>query len=203
MSPVLTGTKPAKKRGRQIGKSRPKMTLGLVLHGIVMQLLLKDFSQIYDVVQKHHERNRAPRAPDPEQLRNVASRHAATTDVDIFKDDEESSDTDSDTDSDASSDNDKPRAKRHSQKPYTGKTTNPRKLGFYPPQWRDILEAAQKKWRPWMGYVCGFPDREDKMHLDEALRCITSSLSEHTEDGGKVEKGMDEEFLVLRLLTMW
>lgn len=119
-------------------------------------------------------------------------------DVNIIGGDKESSRVDYNSDLDPPSDDDtsKSRAIRHSQKPYTGKTTDPRQLGFYPPQWRDILEAAQKKWRPWMACVCGFPDREDKKHLDEALDCIRSSVSEHTENGGQVETGIDKAFLV-------
>jgi hypothetical protein len=88
----------------------------------------------------------------------------------------------------------KSRAKRHSQKAYTGKVSDPKKFGFYPPQWRDILEAAQKKWRLWMGQVCGFPDKQNPEHLDEALDCVERSLSEHTNNGGRVEKGMNKEF---------
>jgi hypothetical protein len=156
-----------------------------------MRMQYGDYSIIYlqafDVVQKFHERNRAPRAPDPDQLRVIRAGHV-TMDVDINDDAEET--TNDSTDDDRC----KPRAKRHSQKPYTGRTKDPKKFGFYPPQWRDVLEAAQKKWRPWMVLVCAFPDREEDDHLKEALLCVTRSLSDHTENGGKVEKGMNNDF---------
>jgi hypothetical protein len=62
------------------------------------------------------------------------------------------------------------RAKCHSQRPYTGQTDNPKKLGFYPPQWWDILEGGQLKiFQPWMAYECGFPIREDEDHMVKAI----------------------------------
>jgi hypothetical protein len=144
------------------------------------------YFQAFDIIKKFHERNRAPRAPDPNQLHAIRTHHA-TMDVDTDDDNEEASD-----DSDVTTDDDRceTRAKRHSQKPYTGRTNDPKKLGFYPPQWRDVLEAAQKKWRPWMVLVCAFPDRENDDHLNEALLCITRTLSEKSR---KVEPSMNND----------
>ena len=81
------------------------------------------------------------------------------------------------------------RARCHSRKHYTGSTDDPKKLGFYPAQWRDVLERAQKLWRPWMALECGFPDREVKAHLTMAMKCVIDALSEHQQDGFQVEPG--------------
>ena len=91
-----------------------------------------------------------------------------------------------------SSSMDKPklRAKRHSYKPYVDSTNNPQKLGFYPPQWRDVLEASQKKWRSWMAYDCAFPRKDREEHLEKAMECILEAISEHEKKGGRVEEGM-------------
>ena len=83
----------------------------------------------------------------------------------------------------------KSRAKRHSQKPYARHSDDPTKLGFYPPQWRDVMEKGKAKFRPWIAYECGFPDRENESHMDKALQSATDALSEHQQKGGKVEEG--------------
>lgn len=160
----------------------------------------------FDVVTRHHERNRAPRAPDPSWLRAVGRDHA-TTDADTGGDDAgildepEGSDAQPDMSTHGSSGREG-RAPRHSSRPYTGRVSNnPKKLGFYPPQWRDVLEVAQKKWRFWMACHCGFPDR-NKKHLDRAFACVLEALEEHNEKGGRVEKGVNIPFLSRSALTM-
>jgi hypothetical protein len=81
------------------------------------------------------------------------------------------------------------RARHHSQKDYNRSPIDPKKLGFYPPQWRDVLERAHKLWRPWMVLECGSPKRNIKAHLDKAMHCVTDALSEHQRNGGEVERG--------------
>lgn len=137
-----------------------------------------------DVVEKYYRRNRAPRPPDPKQLEKICSQKGR--DVSVETDIE-----DLGSNSEAATDDveEKSRARRHSQKGYTGSSNDPKKLGFYPPQWRDVLETAQKLWRPWMALECGFPEREIRAHLNVAMQCVTDALSEHQKNGGKVEKG--------------
>jgi hypothetical protein len=91
----------------------------------------------YDIVEKHHERNRAPWPPNPEQLERIRSRQHGEMDMDNNGDGERSTPEDNNEP--------KSRAKRHSQMPYTGQTDDPKKLGFYPPQWWDVLEGGQVK----------------------------------------------------------
>ena len=50
----------------------------------------------FDVVTRHHERNRAPHAPDPERLRALHHGHG-TTDVDTGGNDTGTPDEDSDS----------------------------------------------------------------------------------------------------------
>jgi hypothetical protein len=83
----------------------------------------------------------------------------------------------------------KSRVRCHSQKCYTGSMDNLKKLGFYPTQWHDVLERAQKMWWPWMAFECGFPEREIKEHLNMAMKCVIDALLEHQENGSKVEQG--------------
>jgi hypothetical protein len=145
----------------------------------------------------HHERNRAPRPPNPKQLNTIRS-HQRDMDIDDGHINEPSG-NDSGDEADSTTGNDRPsRAKRHTRKPYMGSTNDPKKFGFYPPQWRDVLEAARKKWRCWIAYECAFPDRE---HMTKALECIVEALSEHQELGKRVEPGMFMLSTVLRLIT--
>jgi len=41
----------------------------------------------------------------------------------------------------------KTRARHHSWKSYDERLIDLKKLGFYPPQWCDVLEKAQKLWQ--------------------------------------------------------
>ena len=144
----------------------------------------------FNIIKRHHERNRVPRPPDPEQPNTIRSQHVMM-DLDAADDNET---TDGDSDMLMDDNRRRPRAQHHSHKPYTGRTTDPKKLGFYPAQWRDILEAGQKKWHLWLALVCGFPNRENEDHLEKALSCLIEAKDEHTEKGGRVEPGMNKPF---------
>ncbi len=180
----------------------------------------------YDVVGRYHQRNRAPRPPNPRRLEShrqhdvlsttdaqrvsatdaqhvsvetdaqhapveIDARHAsAETDADAQHVSAETDAAKGTHRSEAPTDIEgKSRAPRHSQKCYTRSTTDLKKLGFYPPQWHDVLERAQQLWRPWMALECGFPKQEIRAHLDMAAQCVTDALSEHQKGGGKVENG--------------
>jgi hypothetical protein len=137
----------------------------------------------YDVVEKYYERNRAPLPPDPNRLEKIHSRNSHHASVETSVGSMRSSEASTDDEEK------KPRARRYSRKCYTKSTGDPKRLGFYPPQWRDVLERAQKLWRAWMAFECGFPEREIKAHMDKAMQCVTDALSEHQKNGGRVEDG--------------
>ena len=98
---------------------------------------------------------------------------------------------DGESDTEQFSDDDRPisRARRHSGKRYSEHSANPKKLGFYPPQWRDVLENAKLRWRLWMAVVCGFPNNGNQSYHEKTKECIRDALAEHQKNGGKVEKG--------------
>jgi len=137
----------------------------------------------YDVVREYHQRNRAPRPPDPVQLDKIRSQNSRDASVETGVSGKQHSGASTDDEEE------KTRAKRHSLKHYTRLTDNSKKLGFYPPQWQDVLESAQKLWRQWMALECGFPERANEAHLDQAMQCITDALRQHQEAGNKVEDG--------------
>jgi hypothetical protein len=141
----------------------------------------------YDVVGKYYQRNRAPRPPDPIQLKNIRSQNSRDASAETGVGGRRGKQC-----SGASTDDEekKTRARRYSRKCYGRSTDDPKRLGFYPPQWRDVLERAQKLWRSWMMLECGFPNREVKAHLDRAKQCITAALREHHKNGDKVEDGI-------------
>lgn len=136
----------------------------------------------YDVLQRHHDQNRAPLPPDPQQLKKVRSCHGNVT--------ERKGDHSTKQRPEPSSGNSEPntRLRRHSQKPYLGRSDSPKKLGFYPPQWRDVLYKAMNKWRLWIALVCGFPDGRNENHRKKVMSCIIDALAEHQKNGGRVEK---------------
>ena len=139
--------------------------------------LEKDSSdEPYDVVDAHQQWNRAPKAPNPGQLNTIQ------------KEMKHSKDSDSSTDNGSESD-DKPRTKRHSHMPYSVGSDDPKKLGFYPPQWRDILENAKVSTCVWMATECVFPHLKNESHREKAESFIKEALSKHQEDGGQVEDG--------------
>jgi hypothetical protein len=92
----------------------------------------------------------------------------------------------------ADDDEPKSRAKRHSLRPYAGRSSSdPKKLGFYPAQWREVLDKGRTQFfRPWMAIECGFPTRAEDRHVAKAMECVTDSISEHQKNGGKVEQGI-------------
>lgn len=150
-------------------------------------------SDTYDVVGKHYQRNRVPLPPDPIQLNKIRSQGNRGASVETGVDGKRSGTSMDDEE-------EKTRTRHHSQRGYS-KSTNPKRLSFYPPQWRDVLESAQKLWRSWMALECGFPDRGIEEHLDKAKQCITDALREHQENGGKVEKGTYLLFVTVSNLT--
>jgi hypothetical protein len=144
----------------------------------------------YDVVERYQQRNRAPIPPDPKQLERIRSQKGPNASVGTDVEGKQcTEDAGLNSESPTDDEEEKSRARRHSRKHYTGSTDDPRKLGFYPAQWRDVLERAKKLWRPWMAFECGFPERETKEHLDMATKCVIDALSKHQESGGKVEQG--------------
>jgi hypothetical protein len=113
-----------------------------------------------------------PHPPDPQQLKEIHTHHGRAPEIDGESNTGEQLDTSDDN-------RPKSRVRRHSQTPYSGCTDNPKKLGFYPSQWWDILEKAVKRWQMWMACECGFPNKGNENHLGKAMKCITDALAEH------------------------
>lgn len=141
------------------------------------------------MVERHYQQNRAPIPPDPRELEKILSQNgddaSVEADVEVGE-----ADVKGKQPSKAATDDEEetPRAaRRHSRNPFTGSTSDPKKLGFYPPQWRDVLGRAQRLWRCWMVVECCFPRKETD--LDVAMECVVMALSQHQENKGKVEKG--------------
>ena len=149
-----------------------------------LQFLQRDVS--YDVLQQHQNRNRVPLPPNPQQLEEIRSRRGNVTEVDGDGGTEQVVDN---PEPSSGGNKSKPRAKRHSSKPYVGRSGDPKKLGFYPPQWRIVLERATKSWRLWMAIMCGFPRRGSEAHFKKAMDCVVDALDKHQKEGGMIEDG--------------
>lgn len=111
----------------------------------------------------------------------------------MARDDENTNDKAADKPIDHGSDSfisDRPlRAKRYSKSARSDITATPTQLGFYPGQWRDVLEAAKRHFREWLACKNGFPTR--RMDLGEARECVAEALAAHQQRGLAVEPGMD------------
>jgi hypothetical protein len=68
-------------------------------------------------------------------------------------------------------------------------TDNPKRLGFYPPLWRELLTGAKFQFRGWMATECAFPVPSKPEHREAAGNCIRAALAEHEDAGGLVEDG--------------
>src|ERR1700741_359828 len=120
---------------------------------------------MYDVIGHFHQRNRAPRPPDPKCLQAIRQR--AWMPVHDDGSDDEGSENDSDTGPAAQT-----RAARHSQQVYSSTTDNPKQLHFYPPFWRGILSDSKDYTRAWMATECGFPNPSNPDHRNAVVGCI-------------------------------
>jgi hypothetical protein len=140
--------------------------------------------ETYDVVAGFHRRNRVPRPPKPARLREI--QQAAQPDVTAESDESDDEDPGSDNDEEPTN---QTRAARHSHRPYSATTINPKRLRFYPPMWREILTDAKSRCRAWMATECAFPVPSKPEHREAAGDCIRAALSNHEDDGGLVEEG--------------
>jgi hypothetical protein len=147
----------------------------------------------FDVLENHHDKNRRPRAPDAEMLREIGQEHPRNTSpvsvddpVDMGSDNTQNSGSDSDSESGAEPAT--KRAKRHSKVPYDQENKGkPTQLQFYPLHWRDVLEKAKKKKRLHTVQFRQFSERDH--HLRDATDCLTETLAEFRREGGRVEPG--------------
>ncbi|KAH9965580.1 hypothetical protein BJV74DRAFT_799607 [Russula compacta] len=126
-------------------------------------LKLTQWCESYDVLGRHYEQNRPPLPPDPKRLKKICSCDCnAPPDLDSNG---QQSDEDPGSDQENSTDNNegpKSRAKRHSQKPYTGLL---------------IIQRISVS----------------ILLNDKAMQCVVDALSDHQNNGGKVEKGFWED----------
>jgi hypothetical protein len=135
----------------------------------------------YDVVDKHHSRNRKHRAPDVHRLHQSAAWQTGPE-----------SKLDS-TDSDAAgSSTEAPvpkRAKRNSKRPYKSGRGDATQLQFYTGTWVDILELAKRHFRLYVASEMNYPERDK--HLWKATDCLETSINIHKKkEGVVVEEGM-------------
>ena len=152
------------------------------LYYIALPNLLQE-NDTYDVVANYHQRNRVPRAPDPDHLHRIRKsrlndRHDET---ESSADESEMSDTQSTR---------RPRAKRNSRRAYRATSDDAKRFRFYPDQWRKVLDKAKDRFRLWMVTECGFPNKKNGAHRLAAGNHIRQALFKHQEDGGRVEDGL-------------
>jgi hypothetical protein len=129
----------------------------------------------YDVLGNHHQRNGAPRPPEPEVLNAIRSKgranpqphHTPTPSSPHWK---------------------KKRARRGARTESGGVHQDPTQLQFYPPCWRDVLETSKERLRCFAGTQNFFPTRD--VGIREAGDCIAEVLAEYQAEGKKVEAGM-------------
>ena len=130
----------------------------------------------YDVLGNHHQKNGAPRPPDPEELNAIRSKSQTNAQPHHG------------TPAPNSPHWQKKRARRHTRTDRSGVHQDPTQLQFYPPVWRDVLESAKNKLRCYAGTKNFFPTRDEG--IQEAGDCITEVLADYQAQGKKVEAGM-------------
>ena len=154
--------------------------------------MLDDDEGMFDVVAAHQERNRKPKAPSVDHLRQSAARQGRwprrvpDSEEEVIPDSEperDVNDPDDAAESDGSSGPVKKRAKRNSQH----HDAKPTQLQFYPGHWRDVLERAKEFFRLWMIKECPFPQRD--LHLVNAEAALKAAMEEFEENGSLVEDG--------------
>jgi len=94
------------------------------------------------------------------------------------------------------------RAKRYSKTPRSEIVAKPTQLGFYPSQWRDVLELAKLNFRRWLACKNAFPVRRANL-LGEASECVVEALAEHEEKGYRTEAGKSIPSYNLRFSCLW
>lgn len=134
----------------------------------------------YDVVASHWQRNGIPKPPD--QARLQSDERCSTL----------------------------PKARTESvvplvEEPFKSSfkpppASNPKRLGFYPPNWKHVLDGARFKTRLWMTLECAFPIRSNKAHRTKMASCLTEALVEYQDEGNRVEDGKLDHPVSARML---
>jgi hypothetical protein len=134
-------------------------------------------SEVGDVLERHHAKNRRPRAPNPEKLNRIRN---ASKEIP----DEEDPDTGSGSDTSRHL----RRAKRYSRTPKSEIEAKPTQMGFYDGHWRDVLDAAKLNFRRWLACIDAFPTRQ--AHLSgEVAECVSEARAEYSDKGHSLGRG--------------
>jgi hypothetical protein len=148
-------------------------------------LISKSFTgdNSFDILQRHHIRNRLPHTPDANCLRQSAGQHNTES---VMSDEESRTNNDNDA-SDFSLIEElvHKHAKQHSKTPYSN-VGKPTQLKFYRGKWVKILELAKQFFQLHIATECAFPNRETQFQA--ASDCLRKSIERHAEE--KAEEGM-------------
>ncbi|KAF8889828.1 hypothetical protein BD779DRAFT_1469569 [Infundibulicybe gibba] len=145
-----------------------------------------------DVLDDYRRRNRSLRAPNPEHL--ASYRHGSASHNSNVPDQHAGTSAQPDNDySNRSKSNQctTRRAPRHSKTPYDKREVLPTKLGYYPSQWRDVLDLAKYKFLHYLTTNNPFPDRPTGLQAARAL--LMEAIDDHEKDEGVVEDGYLQE----------
>ncbi|KAG1820669.1 hypothetical protein DFJ58DRAFT_739288 [Suillus subalutaceus] len=132
-----------------------------------------------DVLDDHHARNRRARIPDPDKLEHLR-RRATTQDLAEPSKEEEVV---------------VPR-----KRTWTVKSTA-QNIRFYPPSWRDILEAAKKKLR--LGLLTSTASKRSDFLQTKAIEYILETLDDFGSQGIGVDDGYWDEHKSDMAVLLW
>ncbi|KAG1851283.1 hypothetical protein DFJ58DRAFT_842178, partial [Suillus subalutaceus] len=131
------------------------------------------------VLDDHHARNRRPRIPDPDKLEHLR-RHATTQDLAEPSEEEEVV---------------VPRKRMRTVK------STAQNIRFYPPSWRDVLEAAKKKSR--LGLLTSTASKHSDFLQTKAIKYILEMLDDFGSQGIGVDNGYWDEHKSDMAVLLW
>ncbi|KAG1834045.1 hypothetical protein DFJ58DRAFT_847691 [Suillus subalutaceus] len=132
-----------------------------------------------DVLNNHHTRNRRPRIPNPDKLEHLR-RHATTQDLAEPSEEEE--------------------VVVPCKRTRTVKSTA-QNIRFYPPSWRDVLEAAKKKSH--LGLLTSTASKRSDFLQTKAIEYILETLDDFGSQGIGVDDGYWDEHKSDRAVLLW
>ncbi|KIJ04876.1 hypothetical protein PAXINDRAFT_21835 [Paxillus involutus ATCC 200175] len=117
----------------------------------------------FDILDRHHHRNHAPRPPSQHRLHSIRR------------------------DAPASDDSDQGYGSNGQRRPRSRPNNNEAtKCGFWPPLWRLVIDQAKLEWRVLLAVNDGFPDRNESLKA-KIPDILTQCILAHKESGLKLE----------------
>jgi hypothetical protein len=162
---------------------------------------------VYDVVERFHQRNRAPRAPDTERLRRIrqdGERGASVLSFDLNRlhGADGSAGIPEGQLSTSQHTGQRPTGRRQCGANSGARSDDAKQLRYYPPQWRVVIEAAKMKLRTWIAVKFAFPLNTDQEFIRIVVTFLRDAKCEHEAAGNSLEHGEPATFACFGLSQM-